>query len=183
MQAIRTTAALLGFTAALALATPAAQAAQPWYAGINAGTSDWHSRVAGVDGDGHKGAARLYGGYRFNRSFALETGALYLGEMRQGAATVESRGGAYFDAIGFLPIAQNWSLLGRAGASYSRFRASDGRSDSGPGVRAGIGVQYDISPTIAVRGEYEYNHVRRLFTNGDDRANVGMASVGFVVGF
>lgn len=152
--------------------------AEGFYAGGSLGGSDWKSRIDGVDGDSHGVTGKLYGGYGFTPNFALEAGAMRLGEMRDPSGKVKADG-VYLDAVGTLPVAKDWSLLGRIGAAHAEFKGPTG-DDSDNGLKVGAGVQYDLSTTTALRAEYEHYHFRDVF---DSKANVGTFTAGVNVHF
>src|ERR1700689_1287691 len=137
--ALRLTAAL----AALALtSSPAAFADDAgWYAGFNAGQSRAKiddSRIAdGLLGDGltttsinddnHHFGFKAFGGYEFNRYFALESGYFDLGRFGFTADTLPAGSlsgdakfqGANLDAVVFLPFTEKFSAFGRIGYDYT----------------------------------------------------------------
>jgi OmpA-OmpF porin, OOP family len=152
--------------------------AEGFYAGGSLGAPTWSSTVDGVDGSGHGVAGKLYGGYGFTPSFALEAGAMRLGESRDASGKVKGSG-AFLDAVGVVPVAKEWSLLGRVGAAHARFNGPTGDS-SGTGLKLGAGVQYQLTPTVALRGEYEQYRFRDVFNS---RAHVGQYTAGVKFNF
>jgi OOP family OmpA-OmpF porin len=59
---------------------------------------------------------------------------------------------------GTLPLAGDFSLIGKLGVSSNRGKVSvQGLSDSGSksSLMAGVGVAYNLTPAVAVRLEYE----------------------------
>ena len=156
----------------------AAAHAEGVYAGASAGGPAWNSTVDGVDGDNHGLAGKLYGGYSFTPNFALEAGAAHLGETRDINGKVKADG-AFLDAVGTLPLNKDWSLLGRVGVAHGRFDGPDGHS-SDTGLKLGAGAQYRLSPTMAVRAEYEQYRFHDVF---NAKANVGQVTGGVVVNF
>ena len=83
-----------------------------------------------------------------------------------GAAKVNSQlEASYLAAVGYLPVAPNTEVLGKAGVAYWQ---QDGKVDvpddtsrntdttnSGLGAIVGLGAQYKVNENISVRGEYE----------------------------
>ena len=51
---------------------------------------------------------------------------------------------------------------------------------SNNGLKVGTGVQYDLTPTVALRGEYEYYHFHDAFSS---KVNVGQFTAGVKVAF
>lgn len=149
--------------AALLLACGAGAArAEGFYAGGSVGGSDWSGSVDGVRGSGSGASGKLFGGYEFSTNFALEAGAMSLGHMRDSAGEA-SASGVYLDGVGRYEFAPQWSILGRVGVANARF-STPGGDHSDTGVKAGVGVQYDLTPTVALRGEYEYYHFHDAFS-------------------
>src|SRR5579872_1876738 len=117
---------------------------------------------------------KLFGGYQFNQNFALEAGYFDLGSFGYTATTLPPgtlNGQAKFnginlDAVGFLPFTEQFSAFGRIG--LDEVKAKDTFSGTGvvtvinsnPSERSlkykiGIGLQYAITESLAVRGEME----------------------------
>lgn len=168
----------LVLAAALLMGTLGAAQAEGFYAGANLGAPDWRSGVNGVDDNSHGVTGKLYGGYQITPNIAVEGGYQALGHIDDGVG--EARGhGVFVDAVGSLPVAPQWSLIGRAGVAHGDINTSYG-DDTSSGVRLGVGAQYDITPTVALRGEYERNHFTNVF---DDKLNVDQYTVGVKVGF
>src|ERR1700733_14026901 len=112
-----------------------------WYTGFNAGQSrakiddariadgllnDGFTTTSISNDDRHFGF-KAFGGYEFNRYFALESGYFDLGRFGFWADTLPSgslRGdikvrGANFDLVGSVPIGDKFSLFARAGLNYA----------------------------------------------------------------
>jgi OOP family OmpA-OmpF porin len=165
--------------AALAAGCVGAAHAEGFYAGASVGTPHWNDTVAGVDGDSNGVAGKLYGGYAFTPNFALEAGAARLGHESDLNGRVRANG-AFLDAVGTLPLNPDWSLLGRVGVARGRFTGPAGDHDSDTNLHLGAGVQYRITPAMALRAEYEQYRFHDVF--GAD-ANVGQVTAGLKVDF
>lgn len=152
--------------------------AEGFYAGASFGGPYWSNTVDGVNDDGHGVAGKLYGGYSFTPNVALEAGAMHLGESRDASGKVKADG-TYLDAVGTLPLNKEWSLLGRIGATHARFNGPSGDS-SDTGLKLGAGTQYQLSPTMALRVDYEQYRFRDVF---EAKANVGQVTGGLVMHF
>lgn len=72
------------------------------------------------------------------------------------------------DAVGYLPLSNQFDLLGSIGVAYYDFDQkinvpvagySEKDSDSHWAVRAGIGAQYYVNENIAIRAMFRYNHL------------------------
>jgi OOP family OmpA-OmpF porin len=165
--------------AALALGSLGSAHAEGFYAGANLGAPDWNSSVAGIDGDSHGVAGKVYGGYSFNPNFALEAGVARLGHESDADGRVRANG-AFLDAVGTLPLDPKWSLLGRVGMAYGHFTGPGGDTSSDTNLKLGAGVQYQITPAMALRAEYEQYRFHDVF--GAD-ANVGQMTAGLKLDF
>jgi OOP family OmpA-OmpF porin len=124
----------------LAAAAGAAQAQSSdagWYGGIHVGAA--RANVDGVDDD-YKASGGIDGGYRFNRSFAVEASADELGHF-----TPDYHARALsLSAVGFLPLADQFSLYGKAGLARTHAEMG-GASDDANGLVFGAGVRYDLN--------------------------------------
>ena len=145
--------------------------------------------------DGRGSGYKLYGGYQLKRNFAVESGYFDLGRSNYTYNTTplgSLRGnlrvrGLNLDLVGMLALAEPFLVFGRVGATYERTRANfsstgsvplpAGRSDKDGSVKAGVGMQYACSDSLAVRAELERYRVRDSLRN---RVNIDMASVGLV---
>lgn len=135
---------------------------------------------------------KLFGGYAFNRYVAIEGGYVDLGKIsatrNMTAPAIGSIGvkltntGLFADVVGKLPVGGDVSLLAKIGAVYSETKASFSATgavrlavglDPNPSAREtnlkfGLGVQYDITKTIALRGEWErYNALGKSNTTSE----------------
>lgn len=165
--------------AALLLACGAGAAcAGGLYAGGSVGGPDWRGSVDGVQGSSSGVSGKLFGGYEFSPNFAIEAGAMSLGHMRDNNGEV-SASGVYLDGVGRYEFAPRWSILGRVGATNASFSTPAG-DHSDNGLKVGTGVQYDLTPTVALRGEYEYYHFHDAFSS---KVNVGQFTAGVKVAF
>lgn len=146
---MKTAAAFLAVSAALAVAAPAA-AETGVYA--NGGYTQFDAddiSLGGVTG-------RL--GYRFHQNFAVEGEATFgVNDDQVGAVDVELDHAVGVFAVGILPVAPNLDVFGRVG--YGQIEASasvPGFSASADedGVAFGGGAQYMFTPKFGVRGDY-----------------------------
>lgn len=120
---------------------------------------------------------KLYGGYEFHPNFAVEAGYANLGKFSGAAGSVKSQG-AYADLVGKLPLVDRLSALGRVGIydGHTTVRDSAGPSgkDHDGNLKYGAGLQYDLTPTAAIRAEWERYRLGVV----DDRTNVNLYTVG-----
>ena len=181
-----------------------------WYMGGNIGQSKAKiddARIinqlpgtASISDDDSDTAFKLFGGYQFNKNFAVEGGYFNLGEFGYTATTVPAGTlngniklqGLNIDAVGMLPLANKFSVFGRLGLIYAE--AKDNFSSSGVvatptdpnpsknamNYKAGLGVQYDFNESLAMRLEAERYRVDDAVGNTGD---VDLYSVGLVYRF
>jgi OOP family OmpA-OmpF porin len=136
--------------------------------------------------DNHTGL-KLFAGYQFHRNFAVEGGYVDLGRYTYVATTTAPAGvlegkmrrqGANLDLVGSLPITHSFSALGRVGVVYTSVRdtltgtggvvvpyPNPGKSDTS--AKFGLGLQYDLSKSVGLRGEVERYQI------SDTAGNVG----------
>ena len=162
---------LIGMIAALLLALPAAaQNLGGFYIGGGLGQSDAKDACDGIGGpgvscDSEDTAWRLFGGYQLSPNVAFELGYAELGEVSAttpgGSASAEAWA-FELSALGMLPLAERFSLYGKAGLYYAEvdsrssgvlgsFSASEDNSD----FTFGAGVQFDMTRNVALRGEWQ----------------------------
>lgn len=175
-----------------------AQPVSPWYIGFGGMRSDATIPKESADAIDAAGSAflgstttlrtvddrfagwKLYVGYEFTPSIALEVGGTSMGTTTIAYdfldATFTSLGSltmrynlsaAFADAVLSLPIGQQWKIFGRAGASVSRTRVefdsssvavvvtSGDTTETDVDIHVGAGAQYDFTPNVALRLEYE----------------------------
>lgn len=192
----------LGLAAFALIAGPIAAADDAgWYGGINIGrsraTTD-EARITGkllgrgiatnsiTDDDGDSGHT-LFGGYRFNRNFALEGGYFDLGKIGLTGTTVPAgtltgnikHKGLNLDAVGILPVTGKLYAFGRVGLNFAEARDSFAGTgavnllDPNPGKRDtnykfGLGLQYNFTPSLGMRLEAErYRTNEAIGSKGD----------------
>ena len=142
---------------------------------------------------------KLYGGYQFNRNFALEGGYFDLGKFGFTAntsppGTLDGNirlNGLNLDAVGTLPITDRFSALGRVGVNYAYARDSFsgtgavGVTNPNPSQRAanyklGLGLQYALTEALSMRAELERYRVNDAVGN---KGHVDLLSVGLIYRF
>ncbi|MCL4745865.1 MAG: outer membrane beta-barrel protein [Burkholderiaceae bacterium] len=139
--------------AAAALTALSAQA-EGLYVGGSVGASRYSDDFVSALTDRSGTGLKLYGGYALNPNFSVEAGVARLGKIR--SAGSEFRGaGLFVDVVGIWPLANNFSLLGRAGVFNGMLDSTLAGDDRGTSVKFGAGVQYAIDKNISVRGEWE----------------------------
>lgn len=151
-----------------------------------------------VDDDRSTGY-KIFGGYQVNKNFAVEGGYFDLGHFGYTATTVPAGTlngniklrGLNLDLVGILPLTEKFSAFGRAGLNYAQARDSF----SGTGAvqvgnpnprkndtnyKLGLGLQYALNESLAVRAEAERYRVNDAIGN---KGHVDLFSVGLVYRF
>ncbi len=205
----------LAVLAAVAAGTSPLTAAQDvgWYGGANIGRSaariDDTRITSGLAAGGlstsfiadrdRSTGFKLYGGYQFNRNFALEGGYFDLGKFGYTANTIPSGTldgniklkGFNLDAVGILPITDRFSALGRVGLNYAQARDSFSSTGavnvtnpnprkSGTNYTLGVGLQYALTEALGLRAEAERYRVNDAIGN---KGHVDLFSVGLIYRF
>lgn len=206
---IATLLAGLGFVASNAMAADASG----WYAGASLGSAttsiDSTNIVTGATAfsfskDESDTGYKLFGGYRLNQNFAVEGGYTNFGKFKAtenvtapavGSVTGNIKAdGWQLGLVGFLPVAKDFSLIGKIGTIYST--TSTDMSTSGAVVLSagslasrkhsewnwtyGLGLQYELSKAVAVRAEWErYDKLGNTGAyTGTGESDVNLYSVG-----
>lgn len=135
-----------------------AQSNEGAYGGVSVGRAHNGSDNPVSPTDRNDTAYKLYGGYGFTPNFGIEYGYTDLGKFTTANGSLKAKG-VFVDAVGSWMFAPQWSALGRVGvfnASLDRQDSLNGNAkDRGTNLKVGAGLQYDISKTIALRGEWE----------------------------
>lgn len=168
---------LIAICSALGWAAALPARAEDLYAGGNLGAPGYHDNVNGIPGSGTGVSGKVYGGYQVNPNVAVEAGGMDLGHVDEATGTAKGQG-LIGDLVGSLPIAQDWSVLGRVGAARARLETSNG-DDHGAGMDYGAEVQCKLTSNVSLRGEWE-NYRVSVF---DEHPNIHQYSVGVKLGF
>jgi OOP family OmpA-OmpF porin len=148
-----------------------------FYAGAGLGGQSYPDRINGNTTSGTALSGKLFGGYQINPNFAVEGGITELGALNSPGGQVDSYG-TFVDAVGILPLNNQWSLLGRAGVAHMAINTPTG-DDGGNGLKVGLGAEYALSKTMAIRGEWE----RYPLTGFGNNPSADQFTVGVKVGF
>lgn len=149
--------------------------------------------------DRNDNAFKVFGGYQINRNIALEAGMYSLGKSRfttntSPAGTFSSATkvrGLNFDVVGTLPFTERFSGLARVGAHHAFSQENYSGTGANAGIAAstkhnntnykvGLGVQYELSSAMWIRGEVERYRVKDATGR---RNNIDMTSVSLVFPF
>ena len=185
-----------------------------WYGGLNIGQS--RARIdagrikaqllenslatSSIANDERDTAYKLFGGYQFNKNFALEGGYFDLGQFGYTATTVPAGTldgriklkGLNLDAVGILPLAGKFSAFGRLGLNYAQAKdnftatgavpvpMNPNPSKSQTNYKAGLGLQYDLTKSLGMRVEAERYRINDAVGSKGD---INMYSLGLVYRF
>lgn len=152
-----------------------------------------------IDDDSTDIAFKLLGGWKFNRNFAVEGSYFHLGEFGFTANTTPAGTlngkiklqGVGVDGLGILPMTERFSAFARLGLQYAQAKdtftgtgavtvTNPSPSKSGVGYKAGLGLQYDFTPSLGLRGEWENYRVNDAVGN---KGNINTFMIGLVYMF
>jgi len=155
--------------------------------------------TTGFEDDNRDRGFKLFGGYQFNKYFALEAGYFDLGEFAFTATGLPPGTlsgnikikGVNLDVVGIMPITEKFSAFGRVGANYAK--AEDSFVGSGSttvlnpnpskrdtNYKLGLGLQYAFNDSLAMRAEAERYRIDDAVGNDGD---IDLISVGLVFRF
>jgi len=137
---------LVSMIGAAAMAVSAGALAQSTTTGFYIGAEAGNTDVSGADDDiGFK----LLGGYRFHPNIAAEVGYGMLYDKSDVEIT-----GLEFVAVGFFPITNQFSILGKLGLANVEADTRFGSEDKTE-LTWGLGVQFDVSRNLGVRALWQ----------------------------
>ena len=206
--------ATLGLAVLAAIASSYAAADDTgWYGGANIGQSratiDDARITSGLLGSGFSTTSiaddkrdtgyKIFGGYQFNRNFAVEGGYFDLGRFGFAATTVPAGTlfgniklrGLNLDLVGTVPITEKFSAFGRVGVDYAQARdnfsgngtvsvLNSNPSKRDTNLKFGLGLQYAFTPTLDMRLEAERYRINDAVGNKGD---IDLVSLGLVYRF
>ncbi len=203
----------IGTLMAASAAPAAAQEGSYYYGGLSVGRSQARideERITasllaagltttGMNSDERGNAFKLFGGYQFNRNFAVEAGYFNLGKFGFTSTTTPAGTlngqiklqGLNLDLVGTLPLTENLSAIGRIGAQAANAR--DRFSGTGAvavlntnprktevNYKFGAGLQYAFNPSLMMRAEAERYRVNDAVGN---HGGVNLFSVSLIIPF
>jgi OmpA-OmpF porin, OOP family len=212
---------LLSFIAFTAVTSPIAFAYdytmnEGWYLGGNIGQSraDLDERKIANDllGPGFSAGTlednnaidrgyKFFGGYQFNKHFAIEGGYFNLGEFDFTANVLPNEIGTFdgnlkaeginLDVVGFLPLSEKLTAFGRVGLNHAEIKSTfsgtgfvipekSSTSDRENNPKIGVGLEYAFSEALSMRIEAERY---RINDTGSHKADIDLFSVGLVYRF
>lgn len=151
--------------------------AEGLYAGGSLGSQSYPNTLNGNPTSGSAVSGKIFGGYQLTPNFAVEAGVAELGNVNSGSGKVDSYG-TYVDAVGILPLSPQWNVLGRLGVAHMAVNTPTG-DDSGNGFKVGLGAEYALTKTVAIRGEWERYQLNAF----GDKPTADQFTVGVKVGF
>ena len=180
--------------ATLALAASATAQAADWYVGGAVGQSDAKVDTTGTtSSDKTDTGYKLFAGARLSPNLAIEGGFADMGKASFSDGTTSGSlklSAVYLDAVGILPLNPQWDLYGRLGLSSSNLKvtgsvggATGSDSDRTVQPHFGLGGQYKLSKTVALRAEWERFRGKYDKNGVSDSGNVDLFSVGVTIGF
>jgi OOP family OmpA-OmpF porin len=134
-----------------ACAIPAAQAqvaGTGLYVGGSVGQSKWKGGDFDIS-DSSKVGAKAFVGYDFTPNVALELGYINFGDF----GGLDADGG-FVDGVLKVPFTPQWVGLAKVGVFQGRVDAGETNRD-GTSWKGGLGVQYNLTPQLGLRAEYE----------------------------
>jgi OOP family OmpA-OmpF porin len=188
---------------------------QGWYIGVGAGQSKANnagscSDLSGLFDPGFSCTSndsdtgwKLFGGYAFNRNFALEASYVDLGNFKisaSGSITAipatangsNKASGFSFDALGTLPITEEFGLIGRIGvfawtldatasATAGGNSATVSDKPTGTSLDFGAGVKYDFNNRVGAR--LEYQRFQSIGNDNTGKSDIDLISASLVYRF
>ena len=125
--------------------------------------------------DDSSAAFGLFGGYHLNEVLAIEAAYNDFGEAEKSGSKAKASA-LSLGMVGKLPIKTDFTLFGKVGLAAWDVDVSPGSfSDAGTDVYFGIGADYDISGTAAVRFGID-----KYTMNGDLDEDITSFSIGFM---
>lgn len=139
---------------------------------------------------------KVFGGYQMNRYFGVEAGYFNLGKSTFTSTTVPAgtlngqlrAEGFNLDLVGTAPLSDNFALIGRIGAQNAKTRgtfagtgaalvANPTPSRRETNYKAGVGMQYAVTPSFLVRAEVERYRINDAV---GEKAGVNLFAVSLV---
>jgi OmpA-OmpF porin, OOP family len=127
---------------------------------------------------------KLYTGGRFSRYVGIELGYVNLGDADRNGGEIKAQG-ANLSLVGNIPLGDNFNIFGKVGGIYSWTKTSSfvpavraGKED-GLGLSYGLGMQYDINRSFAVRADWDRYRLKYV----GQREDADLFSVGVVFKF
>ncbi len=177
--------ALIAVVAALAI--PFAAQAEGSYLGVNVGSAKQKASVNGASGSERDTAAKIYGGYNFDKNFGIEAGYADFGNAKKSYSNGDSfsiKSHAFYVAgTATAPINDQFAVFAKLGVTANRSKidvtsngVSGNATKNNTDVIVGVGASYAINNQLSAVAEYE-NFGKVAKGNGGD-IKAEMYSVG-----
>jgi OOP family OmpA-OmpF porin len=180
--------ALIAGTAAMTAAQAQTTITPRPYVGVGASGADREYNVNGAtmnDNDGYKFSGKVFGGVELTDKFGVEAG--YTDFRKAGgnytlngaSANTETDGyGAYIAGKAAMPLNDKFSVYGKLGVAHTKAEmqsatASLNRKVSDNGAYGALGMQYNVTPQVAVIAEYERYGKKQDFGPKPDVFTIG----------
>jgi OOP family OmpA-OmpF porin len=161
------------------------------YVGASVGRSEQKLGVEGFSLSENATAFKVFGGYQFTPAVGAEIGYAHFGKVSisDSGATASAEPSAFYAAVtGTLPLTSQISAFGKLGVARDHTKVGlsyEGQSDSESmnetSAVFGLGVNYAVSPKVAVFAEYE--NFGKVAKGDGDSLKVDHVSVGLRVKF
>lgn len=132
-------------------------AASHIYVGANGGQAHWRMCASAATCDDISGTLSVFAGYRINPIFSAEVAFRNYGESKTSSATIKGKGWEV-DGLASWPVFEDLSVFGRLGIKRAVLKgdgALTGAKETSYGPTYGVGVQYEINKSLALRGEWQ----------------------------
>ena len=169
---------------AQAQAQPTATTSTGFYGGLGAGVGRTDINGSGIAGstDEKDTVWKLFGGYQFNRYIAVEGGYVDLGKASisgpQGFASTDSKAWQV-GAVGSVPLSPQFAFTGKFGLARASTDGSGSingvpfsASDHNTAPTYGLGMRYDFTKSVALRGEWERFRLKNAGFSGKSDADL-----------
>ena len=193
----KTSLAILGLAAAVAFTGPAFAQDAGFYIGGALGQSSFDVECAGTTScDDSDSSWKIFGGYQFNKHFAVEFGYADLGETTASVPVPPFNVNIAFEstvwdlvAVGSLPIGDRFSIFGKVGLYMADTEVNGSaaglgslsESDDNTDLTYGIGARYDFTRNLGVRLEWQrYQDVGGDFGGATLESDVDVMSVAVI---
>jgi OOP family OmpA-OmpF porin len=140
-----------------------------------------------VDAAAFKGsdtAFKIFGGYRFNKNFAIEAFFVDAGEPDDGPLSVDASAFGV-SAVGIIPVAAQFELFGKIGLAAwdADFKDPLGTyPDDGSDLTYGIGGAWILNKQVSIRAEWEFIDIEADIGGAVD-ADTDILSIGVQYNF
>ena len=174
-------------------AAPSSPHESGWYMGAGIGRATNNIHPSNYPSDTHVDTKstgyQLHGGYQFNKYLMTEMAYVDFGTLKIDSPTAYATAkirALTLSAIGMVPFSQDFSLLGKLGLAQLMIDANEAsksgafRFDSSATrttLLMGLGMRYLITPSVALRAEYDYVPKTQVFQTSAKLSN-SMMSLG-----